>query len=94
MEGCSNTEKSKSQKVGCLQARFRLVAAFGPRDFKSPVPNDRMPSNAADLLEAFADTFLLAAIYKAKEFGDPFPEISENTKECCYSYIYNILSTN
>lgn len=46
-----------------------------------------------DLLEVFADTFLLAVIYKTEEFGDPFPEIAENTKELCYSYIYNILST-
>lgn len=46
----------------------------------------------ADLLEVFADTFLLAVIYKTKEFGDPFPEIDESTKGLCYSYIYNILS--
>ena len=37
MEGCSKTEKRKSQKVGCLQAQFGLGAAFGPRDFKSRV---------------------------------------------------------
>ena len=37
MEGCSNTEKRKSQKVGCLQAQFGLGAAFAPRDFKSRV---------------------------------------------------------
>lgn len=37
MEGCSKTEKRKSQKVGCLQAQFGLGAASGPRDFKSAV---------------------------------------------------------
>lgn len=47
----------------------------------------------ADLLEVFADTFLLVVIYKTKEFGDPFPEISEKIKEHCYSYIRNILPT-
>ena len=48
MEGCSKTGKRKSQKVGCLQAQFGLGAASGSRDFKSPVSNDRMPSNVAD----------------------------------------------
>ena len=37
MEGCSETEERKSQKVGCLQALFGLGAASGPRDFKSRV---------------------------------------------------------
>jgi len=37
LEGCSDTEKSKSQKVGCMQALFGLGAAISPRDFKSRV---------------------------------------------------------
>ena len=37
MEGCSKTEKRKSQKVGCLQAQFGLGAAISPQDFKSRV---------------------------------------------------------
>ena len=37
MEGCSETEIIKFQKVGCLQALFGLGAASGPRDFKSAV---------------------------------------------------------
>ena len=45
----------------------------------------------ADLLEVFADTFLLAVIHKTKEFGDPFPEISANTKMHCYNYITNLI---
>ena len=37
MEGCSETEERKSQKVGCLQAQFGLGAASGSLDFKSRV---------------------------------------------------------
>ena len=37
MEGCSETEIIKFEKVGCLQALFGLGAASGPRDFKSPM---------------------------------------------------------
>lgn len=47
----------------------------------------------ADLLEVFADTFLLSVIHKTKEFGDPFIEIPEDTKACCYYYICNILDS-
>ena len=54
---------------------------------------DDTNASDADMLELFADTFLLAVIHKTKEFGDPFPEISEKIKEHCYSYIRNILPT-
>ena len=37
MEGCSETEIIKFEKVGCLQALFGLGAASGPRDFKPRV---------------------------------------------------------
>ena len=37
MEGCSETEIIKFEKVGCLQALFGLGAAISPRDFKSRV---------------------------------------------------------
>ena len=37
MEGCSETEIIKFEKVDCLQALFGLGAASGPRDFKSRV---------------------------------------------------------
>lgn len=37
MEGCSETEIIKFEKVGCLQALFGLGAASGLRDFKSRV---------------------------------------------------------
>lgn len=37
MEGCSEIEIIKFEKVGCLQALFGLGAASGPRDFKSRV---------------------------------------------------------
>lgn len=70
----------------------RLPQSF--YEFLRQLGADYANASEADLLEVFADTFLLAAIYKAKEFGDPFPEISENTKKRCYSYICNILSTD
>ena len=54
---------------------------------------DDTNASDADMIELFADTFLLAVIHKTKEFGDPFPEISEKIKEHCYSYIRNILPT-
>lgn len=37
MEGCSETEIIKFEKVGCLQAQFGLGAASGSLDFKSRV---------------------------------------------------------
>ena len=37
MEGCSETEIIKFEKLRCLQALFGLGAASGPRDFKSAV---------------------------------------------------------
>lgn len=37
MEGCSETEIIKFEKLRCLQALFGLGAASGPRDFKSRV---------------------------------------------------------
>ena len=37
MEGCSETEIIKFEKVGCLQAQFGLGAAISPQDFKSRV---------------------------------------------------------
>lgn len=46
-----------------------------------------------DLLEVFADTFLLAVIHKTKEFGDPFPEISDITKQLCFDYITALINT-
>lgn len=40
LEGCSETEIIKFEKVGCLQALFGLGAASGPRDFKSAMSTD------------------------------------------------------
>ena len=79
------------------QLHFHLTGELYklPRSFYSHLNSlgaDDSNLSEADLLEVFADTFLLAVIYKTKEFGDPFPEIAENTKERCYSYICNILS--
>lgn len=69
----------------------RLPESF--YEFLRQLGADYANASEADLLEVFADTFLLAVIHKAKDFGDPFPEISESIKKCCYSYIYDILST-
>lgn len=69
----------------------RLPESF--YDFLRQLGADYANASDADMLEVFADTFLLAVIHKMKEFGDPFPEISENTKERCYSYICNMFST-
>lgn len=46
----------------------------------------------ADLLEVFADTFLLAVTHKTKEFGDAFPEITDETKQLCFCYIQNLIN--
>ena len=81
------------------QLHFRLTGELRrlPESFYNflhQLSADNVNASESDLLEVFADTFLLAVIHKTKEFGDPFPEISEHTKKRCYSYIYNILSTN
>lgn len=47
----------------------------------------------ADLLEVFADTFLLAVTHKTKEFGDPFPEIPDTTKLLCFDSITTLINT-
>lgn len=39
------------------------------------------------LLELFADTFLIAVTFQAKELGDPFPEIEDNVKQMCFTYM-------
>lgn len=54
---------------------------------------DYVNASEADLLEVFADTFLLAVIHKTKEFGDPFPEISDTIKAHCYKYIFTLISS-
>ncbi|HIS59560.1 MAG TPA: hypothetical protein IAC17_03855 [Candidatus Faecousia faecipullorum] len=69
----------------------RLPESF--YDFLRQLGADYSRLSNADMLEVFADTFLLAVIHKTKEFGNPFPEIDENTHERCYSYIRHILST-
>ena len=80
------------------QLHFHLTGALRrlPESFYAflrQLGADDTNASDADMLELFADTFLLAVIHKTKEFGDPFPEISEKIKEHCYSYIRNILPT-
>ena len=43
-----------------------------------------------DLLEVFADTFLLDVLSQTREFGNPFPEVDDKTKRCCFEYISSI----
>lgn len=57
------------------------------RTYLKGIGTDPDTLNSEDVLEVFADTFLLAVLYKTKEFGDPFPDIDEATKEICYTYI-------
>ena len=45
-----------------------------------------------DLIEVFADTFLLAVVHKTKAFGDPFPEINDAIKRTCFQYISNLIT--
>lgn len=80
------------------QLHFRLTGELYkvPESFYHHLDSldaDHSNLSEADLLEVFADTFLLAVIHKTKEFGDPFMEIPEDTKACCYYYICNILNS-
>lgn len=80
------------------QLHFRLTGELYkvPESFYRHLDSldaDHSNLSEADLLEVFADTFLLAVIHKTKEFGDPFMEIPEDTKACCYYYICNILNS-
>ena len=62
MEGCSETEIIKFEKVGCLQALFGLGAASGPRDFKSAMSTDF-------IMAAFV-LFILALIVPAVKWAE------------------------
>ena len=74
------------------QIHFRLTGELYkvPESFYGHLDNlgaDYSDLSNADLLEVFADTFLLAVIHKTKEFGDPYPEIRDTIKAHCYNYI-------
>ncbi len=43
-----------------------------------------------DLLEVFVDTFLLAVISQTRQFGDPFSDVYDKAKHCCFEYISSI----
>lgn len=74
------------------QLHFRLTEELYkvPESFYGHLDSlgaDHSNLSESDLLEVFADTFLLAVIHKTKEFGDPYPEISDIIKAHCYNYI-------
>ena len=74
------------------QLHFHLTGELYkvPESFYGHLENlgaDYSDLSEADLLEVFADTFLLAVIHKTKEFGDPYPEIRDTIKAHCYNYI-------
>lgn len=48
--------------------------------------------SAAQLLELFADTFLIAVTSQIKDFGDPFPEIKQDIKRFYFSYMEHFIS--
>lgn len=80
------------------QLHFRLTGELYkvPESFYGHLDNlgaDYSHLSNADLLEVFADTFLLAVIHKTKEFGDPFPEIPDTTKQLCFDYITALINT-
>ena len=70
MEGCSKTEKRKSQKVGCLRALFGSGAAISPRDFKSPVSTDSTTTAASLIL---AQTRKAVKYYSWSRFREKAP---------------------
>lgn len=47
----------------------------------------------AELLEIFADTFLIAVTTLTTEFGDPFPEIQPAVKFLCAEYMKRTIKT-
>ncbi len=48
--------------------------------------------SSAQLLELFTDSFLIAVSSQIKDFGDPFPEIKQNVKRLCFSYMEHFIS--
>lgn len=79
------------------QLHFRLTGELYkvPESFYGHLDNlgaDHSNMSEADLLEVFADTFLLAVIHKTKEFGDPFPEITGKTNQHCFNYIAALIN--
>lgn len=55
--------------------------------FLDKIGADYRPLSQGQLLELFADTFLIAVTFQARLFGDPFPEIPNTVKQGCLEYI-------
>ncbi len=60
--------------------------------FLNSIGADVEKLSSAQLLELFADTFLIAVTSRAKDFGDPFPEIKHDVKHRCFSYMEHFIS--
>lgn len=48
--------------------------------------------SSVQMLELFADTFLIAVCSQANGLGDPFPEIKQDVKRLCFSYMEHFIS--
>lgn len=77
------------------QIHFRLTGELRKvpnafREFLNGIGAHHAVLSDDDLLEVFADTFLLAVISRTREFGDPFPEVDDRTKRCCFEYISSL----
>lgn len=56
-------------------------------EYLSQLGTDCSKLTASQLQEVFADTFMLAVVYKHPEWGVPIDGISHKTQELCYTYI-------
>lgn len=62
-----------------------------PRFLRS-IGADVKTLSSAQLLALFADTFLIVVISQANGLGDPFPEIKQDVKQLCFSYMEHFIS--
>ncbi len=60
--------------------------------FLNSIGADIEKLSSAQLLELFADTFLIAVTSRVKDFGDPFPEIKQDVKRFCFSYMEHFIN--
>lgn len=56
-------------------------------NYLSQLGTDCSELTTAQLQEVFADTFILAVVYKHPEWGVPIDGITPKTQELCYAYI-------
>lgn len=75
----------------CETRTIKDVPKSFPRFLRS-IGADVEKLSSTQLLELFADTFLIAVTSQAKEFDDPFPEIEIDVKQLCFSYMEHFIS--